>query len=191
MTSRPGPVTRWAHRPPTGAPARSEGGFTLVEVLISVVILGLAFSAVLGGMATSIQATDQHRQQAQVQAVLASAVEKVKSPDTTRLPCGENNDAAIVASYETAARSVLPAADAVGIDSARPAWPGSSINVVSVTYSDGNGGFSATCNDDVAHEVAVTDGSKRRLLTLQQVKITLTHPDGRASQSLTFLKGVG
>ncbi len=202
MTSSRREASRWAHTRPAasahvsaaGQGAGGEAGFTLVEILISVVILGLAFTAVLGGMATSIQTSDQHRQQAQVQAVLASAVELVKSPETPRLPCGENNDATIVASYQTAARSVAPAADAVGIDPQRPAWPGSTINVVSVTYSDGNGGFGTTCYDDATHAVPVVGGTAnetRRLLTLQQVTIRVTHPGGRASQSLTFLKGVG
>ena len=68
-------------------PSAGASGFTLVEVLVALMILGITFGAVLGGMATSINTSDLHRQQAQVQAVLASAVEKVKSPETVRVAC--------------------------------------------------------------------------------------------------------
>lgn len=169
-----------AKTPSAGAP-----GFTLVEVLVALVILGITFGAVLGGMATSINTSDLHRQQAQVQAVLASAVEKVKSPETVRLPCGENNPAQIVDAYQTAARSVAPAANN-SVDPKVKAWLPTTIEVVSVTYSDGNGGFGTACYDDVAHEVG-----GRRLLTLQRIEIRVTHPGGRVNRTLAFVKGVG
>ncbi len=42
----------------------SEGGFSLIEVLITVVIMGLGFVAILAGMATSATSASVHRTQA-------------------------------------------------------------------------------------------------------------------------------
>ena len=60
---------------------RGEAGETLLEVLISVTILGLGVVALLGGMTTAVATTRVHRQQADVGAVLTAASEKVKSAD--------------------------------------------------------------------------------------------------------------
>lgn len=42
----------------------SEGGFSLIEVLITVIIMGLGFVAILAGMATSATSAGLHRTQA-------------------------------------------------------------------------------------------------------------------------------
>ena len=52
-------VARWQHR--TGEPDASERGDTLVEVLLAMVILGIASVALLAGFATSIAASAEHR----------------------------------------------------------------------------------------------------------------------------------
>lgn len=148
-----------------------EGGFALVEVLVALVILGITFGAVLGGMATSINTSDLHRQQAQVQAVVTSAVERVKSPELARVPC------ATPAAYVAAARGALPAAEPP-----RAAWPADRIEVLSVRYSDGAGGFGGVCHDTPA---------QGNLLTNQEVSIRVRHLDGRADRTVTFVKGVG
>lgn len=164
---------------PTGPPG-DQAGFTLVEVLVALMVLGITFGAVLGGMATSINTSDLHRQQAQVQAVLASAVEKVKSPETTRVPCAD------VTTYQSAAASVAPP-----VPPSTPPWL---IEVVSVTYSNGayldddsvtndvSYGFSSTCYDTA---------TLRNLLKVQRIQIRVTHPGGRHTRTMTFLKGVG
>ena len=170
-------------RPDQIGPAGEQAGFSLVEVLVALMVLGITFGAVLGGMATSIHTSDLHRQQAQVQAVLASAVEKVKSPETTRVPCDEELVAGDTAeAYQDAARLVAPTA----------AWE-AGIEVLSVKYSDGLGGFDITCYDDDAFAVPVKGGGggTRRLLTLQRVEIRVTHPGGRDDQTLMFVKGIG
>jgi prepilin-type N-terminal cleavage/methylation domain-containing protein len=59
--------------------ARGETGLTLIEVLVTVVILGIAFVTVVGGMAVSIAGSDMHRKQAASQTVLRNLAEFMKA----------------------------------------------------------------------------------------------------------------
>lgn len=52
-----------------------EAGVTLVEVLVAVVILGMAMAAIVGAMGTSIFASDVHRRQATEEVVLRDYAE--------------------------------------------------------------------------------------------------------------------
>ena len=65
--------------------ARDEEGTTLVELLVAVAILGVAFVAVLGGMLTSVTASDVHRKQADGLALLTRNAELVKA--VPYVPC--------------------------------------------------------------------------------------------------------
>ncbi|MDQ1424145.1 MAG: hypothetical protein QOD72_1643 [Acidimicrobiaceae bacterium] len=56
-----------------------DGGETLIEVVISIAIMGIAFVALLGGMLTAVSLSGLHRQQADVQLQLVSALEQVKA----------------------------------------------------------------------------------------------------------------
>jgi prepilin-type N-terminal cleavage/methylation domain-containing protein len=60
---------------------RTEGqsGLSLIELLVTITILGLAVTAVLGGMTTLLSTSGLHRQQADVTAVVESAAEAVKA----------------------------------------------------------------------------------------------------------------
>ena len=111
---------------------RSEQGTTLLEVLVSVAILGLSTVALLGGLASGFLATSLHRQQADAGTILASAGEAVR--DQLRnpfVPC------ATAANYNPTSGVALP-----------PAW--SSTNVVigpSIGYWDGTQFQTASCSD--------------------------------------------
>lgn len=59
-------------------PRRSEAGTTLVEVLITVMILGVAFVAILGGMGTSFGLSALHREQARVETEVRRYAEALK-----------------------------------------------------------------------------------------------------------------
>lgn len=54
-----------------------DGGFTLIELLVTVVIMGLAVAALMGGLGTAIIVSDQHRQQAVAGAAVRSYAEAV------------------------------------------------------------------------------------------------------------------
>ncbi len=56
----------------------AEEGFSLAEVLVTIVIVGVTFAALLGGLMTSISVSTLHRKQATADAVARSAAEWVK-----------------------------------------------------------------------------------------------------------------
>ena len=58
---------------------RSDAGDTLVEVLLAIVILGMASVAILMAFATSISGTAQHRSIATMDTVLRTAAEEAIS----------------------------------------------------------------------------------------------------------------
>src|SRR5687767_7063174 len=78
---------------------KTEEGTSLVEVLLAVAILGIAFAALLGGMSTSAIASGIHRKQATAETVLRSAAEAVKAHPYQ--DCG--NPATYEAAADTAA----------------------------------------------------------------------------------------
>lgn len=187
----------------SGGPGSGEAGFSLIEVLVAVTILGIAFTALLGAMATSIHTSDLHRQQAEVQAVLGSAVERVKSPETDRVPCATPTDA----TYQKAAREAVIAQRWATTSAEAATWVKiRQIRYADGNYADGNDGFGDTCFDSggatcmsgaasVPCAVPVTGPGvpldTTYMLTLQEITIQVIHPDGRQDRSLTFIKGVG
>lgn len=65
--------------PPARPKAGGEAGLSLIEVLVTVVILGVAFVTIIGGMTVSIAGSDIHRKQATSQTVLRNLAEYLKS----------------------------------------------------------------------------------------------------------------
>jgi prepilin-type N-terminal cleavage/methylation domain-containing protein len=59
-------------------PGRGEHGFSLIESVIAVAVLGIIVSAMVGGMATAIATSALNRQKASANAVMVSAAEVVK-----------------------------------------------------------------------------------------------------------------
>lgn len=60
-------------------PARDEAGSTLVELLVTLVILGIAFVTLLGGMFTAVNSSDRQRKQTVADSALRSFAEAVKA----------------------------------------------------------------------------------------------------------------
>jgi Tfp pilus assembly protein PilV len=109
-------------------PRRDEAGTTLVEVLMTVAILGIAVVAIVAGMGTSIIGTDHHRKQAQAQTVLLSAADAVKSQTVNPYQA-----CATTTSYAAGGGVSLPAG-----------WTPSAVTVRSVTYWNGSA-FASSC----------------------------------------------
>lgn len=58
---------------------QGEAGATLVELLVTIAILGIAFTALLGGTFTMVTASDRHRKAATAETVLATFAEALKT----------------------------------------------------------------------------------------------------------------
>lgn len=103
-----------------GAP-RPDAGFSLVELMLAVAILGISALAIVGGMMTSIQVSDLGRRQAEGQTQVRAFAEAVAG-----------------APYSTCATSYATSY-------APPAGYGTSMTVA---YWDGTSSFTSTCPTD-------------------------------------------
>jgi len=65
---------------------RPEAGDTLIEVLVAVVIMGIAFVIIVGGIATAIMGSDLQKQQAGADLALRTAAERI-SEELAYQPC--------------------------------------------------------------------------------------------------------
>lgn len=83
-----------------------ESGWTLVEVLVAVAIVGIAFAAILGGFSTSVMASDIHRKQAGAEDLLVSAAEEIKVKDYVLCTAAPS---ASLGPYTLTAPAALPA----------------------------------------------------------------------------------
>jgi Tfp pilus assembly protein PilV len=69
---------------------RSEAGETLIEVLMSSVLMAIVVVAVIGGITTMLLGSTVHRDQTNANTALVGAMEKLKSPTVSRV-CATNN----------------------------------------------------------------------------------------------------
>lgn len=140
----------------------SEEGYTLIEMLIAVMILGLSVVGIISGLSALVFASDVHRRQADAATVLVSAGEAIKDP--VRNPY---IDCAGSTTYDPAREVSLPAST--------PAWSSTAITILKVEYLDGGASFTSVCNDAAGvHAQLVTiqvkDPTSRATLTLDVVK---------------------
>ena len=140
-----------------------DAGESLIEVLLSIAIMGLAFVAALGGMRLGLIGSQVHRSQATAETVLLSAVEKVKS-QSTYTPCAVANDAA----YLPDAQSVVPSG-----------WAASTVSIPSVEYWNGSGFQTTGC---ASLEAVAT------ILRIQLITVQVTSPEGDAVETMSFVK---
>ncbi|MCZ0983285.1 type II secretion system protein [Streptomyces diastatochromogenes] len=125
------PAHRPAHRPgrrltPRSAPPcpargprrpRGEEGETLIEVLVAVVLMGVAFVTVFGGIGTAIISSARQQKVTTADSVIRSAAEKLVA--TPYVPCAD--------SYDT------------------PPPPAGYTVTVEIEYWDGVGAFDQSC----------------------------------------------
>ena len=145
-----------------------DGGFTLIEVLISVAILGLGFVALLGTLGVAYSGSHSFRDQSDAKTVVISAAERVKS--VAYVPC------AVAADYVATARLV---GNEYPSSWGTQAAAQNQINVTKVRYWNG-----ATFIDDVNFCLNNTS----RYLQLEQVIVTATSPGNRAVEVVAVVK---
>ena len=88
--------------------ARAEAGETLLELIITIAIMGLSVVAVLGGVLIAIQTTNLHRQHTQTQAKLRNWAESI-SGDTTYTTCPGPADFPVAPSMPTGFTATITA----------------------------------------------------------------------------------
>jgi prepilin-type N-terminal cleavage/methylation domain-containing protein len=149
-----------------------EVGFSLPEILITIVIVGVTFSAILGGLMTSISVSAFHRKEATADALARSAAEWVK--DDMRNTYDPSN--ADPTSYSLGGVPP-PSGFSVAITSVK-CWDGSMPASGSYNLSSTTAGHFSTS------ACTASDAG------LQLITIKASSTDGRASETVEVLKRV-
>ena len=141
-----------------------DAGESLIEVLLSIALMGIGFAAVLGAMQLGLTGSEVHRSQATSETVMLSAVERVKAASTTYEPCAVANDS----HYLPQAQSAVPSG-----------WAAATVSIPSVQYWNGTGFQSGGC---AALEAIAP------ILRIQLITVQVTSPNGDATESMSFVK---
>lgn len=62
-------------------PAKAEAGLTMIELLVTVAIIGIAFVVIVGGLSTAILGSDLQRRQASADTVLRDLADAIRDDD--------------------------------------------------------------------------------------------------------------
>jgi hypothetical protein len=143
-----------------------DEGTSLVEVLVAVVILGIAVPALLSALATAALTSGVHRGQADAHIVLVSAAESLRDDARNPFSC-------TLTTYNSLAGVTLPAGWSAGNVRLELAAVPPSIDAPQSGYWSDGAFKTAACG-------AITD--------LQRLTLTATSPDGRADEQLTVFK---
>lgn len=145
--------------------ARHDLGETLIEVIMAVLLLGLAVVAIVGAVASLIIGSDIHRQQASGTAVLLSAAETMKSASPAYVACADKTDATYAAALSDTTRVPRPAGWPVPVITAVKFWNGTA--------------FQGTCYDTA---------DSGNLLKLQQLTLSITDPKRGVTETISVTK---
>lgn len=152
--------------------AGAQGGFSLIEILICIVLIGTVIMALAAGMLTMVRTTGVTTQRQQIQFALASYTESLKAGPY--LTCTPNVAAPTPASYETKFATWAPMW--------APDRPGMTARILNVEYwsesAGPSGGFVTTCpatGDQATQRLTVQVDYRTRTGTAQVV--TSYRPD--------------
>ena len=139
----------------------SDAGFSLVEIVITIAIVGVTFSAILGGLFASITVSALQRTEATADTVARSAAEFVK--DSGHNPY--KNNCPGPGAYSLAGLSVPS---------------GFSVHITDITYWDGQ----PPAGNDVRFVSACPSPDHG----IQRITIAATSADGQATETVQVIK---
>ncbi len=153
-------------------PATTDQGNTLVEILISVALMGTIVVTLLLVMQTTIRLSKISNDQAKVESVIGSAADRVAN--FAYKPCpGFDGDDRYLSIAQAAAPAVGWTASTVSIDEVRFWQPDTQ------SWELTNGLDASLCNASIS----LTDSR-----TLQKVRIRVTSPDGGRTRTTDVVK---
>jgi len=130
---------------------RRDVGTTLIEILVSVVILGTAGVAVLAGLATTARGAVVHRTISDGQAWLATSGDAISDPENPYSDCASNSEPQIRTDYENSIVDPI-----TGASMSAP-----TVDVISVRFWDSSTGtFGTSCR-------YASDGDRLQLVTIR------------------------
>lgn len=149
--------------------SRDDVGTSLVEIVVSIALMGITIVAMLTTMATAVRSSALDRDHINAHAWLQSASDVLYGFD--RLDCGTelvSDEATIRATYQSFIQD----------NSTNPeGWPKTNLTVVGpVKFWDGLSNYQSTCYDD--------SGINLQLITLQ-----VRAPDGQIIETVEVVKG--
>jgi Tfp pilus assembly protein PilV len=145
-------------------PPRDDRGESLIEILLSITILGIAVIAIVAAMGTSILASDLRSKQARSETFLRNWVESIATPDTPYVECATPG----AAGYSAA-----------NLGASVPA--GYTATITAISYWNGSSTSPAVFGAAPASCPTSDNG-------LQQLTLRISSNDGRTSRSTSILK---
>jgi prepilin-type N-terminal cleavage/methylation domain-containing protein len=145
--------------------AGSEAGFSLAEILVTIAIVGITFTALLGGMVATITVSSLHRKQATADTVARDGAEWVK--DSTKNP------------YSPCAGAGTYGFTGLVVPN------GYSVTVTSIEYWNGTAPVAGTL-----YSPAYQSSCPGPDAGLQRITIAATSSDGQATETVQVLKRI-
>jgi type II secretory pathway pseudopilin PulG len=115
--------------------SRGEGGETLVEILVGLLILGLSATALIGGFLTSITASVTHRNQANIDTILRSFADIARNSIETASSTTSGGSAQFTACTISGGGTVAPAYDVVSSLYPRSGAAGTTVAALGLGFS--------------------------------------------------------
>ena len=168
------PQPRWHDRRVCNSSSRAasrcsrDAGFSLVEVVIAIVLIGVTGTAGLVTLRTAVSASATNRDHANAHAWLQTATDVLYGVESQ--DCGTPT-----ASLESTVRAYYQSV--VRATTNPDGWPAANIEVVTpVKFWDGQSTYQSTCYDDLG-------------INLQLITLRVRNPDGKIVETVEIVKG--
>jgi prepilin-type N-terminal cleavage/methylation domain-containing protein len=159
-----------------GAPERDRG-YTLIEMLVAIVLMGGIVLSIMGGMWGVVRASKSNDERAKVQAVLGVAADALIA-STPHVYCPEPKDDNVFLTYITQAKK---AADSVG-------WEKSTVEITSYKYWNSAAGTWSNTNSSLASGQCSKQAAFTPNQTMQLITLRVTSPSGSVVGTLDVVK---